>query len=699
MDDSSPWLAAAVESSDDAIITKTLQGVITSWNPAASRLFGYSSAEAIGRPMAMLVPSNRLDEEPRILARITNGERVDHFETERVRKDGSIISVSVTISPVRDPSGRIVGASKIARDISERKQADARVQAQLARLFTLDQITRAIGEQQGLADIYQVALRAVEERLPLDFACLCAADEARRQLVVVQLGSRSARLANDLAMSAGAIVPLDDESWERWTDGGLAYLSHLHGLDACLPSRIGRGGFSSMVIAPLKAKGKVASLMVCARRLPDAFSSTDCEFLLQLCTHVALAARHAGLNAELRQAYQDLKDSQEATVRTQRLQALGQMASGVAHDIGNLVFPASFFAEELQVREAQISPDGLKALGLIKACLEDVAAIVQRLRDFCRARDVSLRADMVDLNVVVRQVVDLTRPQCAERSARGIPVEVRALDVVPVPEVAGSEAEFREALVNLVLNAIDAMPGGGSVVLRVRSLDGPQQDRTRPSVVEVCVEDDGVGMDEDTYSRCMEPFFTTKGDSGTGMGLAMVYATVQRYGADITIDSAAGKGTSVSIEFPIARKPEEPTERPAGAHAAPIASTRPLRILLIDDDALVLETLENMLDASGHAITTAPGGRAGLEVFREALRRDERFDVVVTDLGMPDLDGKAVARSVKRLSSATPVILLTGWGEGLQRNDDPRQNVNAILGKPPRRRDLEDTLARLTESR
>jgi PAS domain S-box-containing protein len=172
-------LASIIESSDDAITSKSLDGVIASWNQGAQRLFGYSSQEALGKPMAMLIPPERSNEEPAILARIARGETTDHFETVRVRKDGSKIDVSVTISPIRDSQGQIIGASKIARDITDRKLAQAKVQAQLARLNLLQQITRAIGERQDIQSIFQVVIRTLEEHLPVDFCCICCTTPPR----------------------------------------------------------------------------------------------------------------------------------------------------------------------------------------------------------------------------------------------------------------------------------------------------------------------------------------------------------------------------------------------------------------------------------------------------------------------------------------------------------------------------------------
>jgi PAS domain S-box-containing protein len=170
--DSETLLASIVASSDDAIISKSLEGSITSWNPAAERLFGYSEQEAIGKPMTILIPQERFDEESVILARIARGETTDHFETVRIRKDGRAIPVSVTISPIRDGEERIVGASKIVRDITDRKLGEAKLQAQVGRLNLLHQITRAIGERQDIQSIFQVVIRTLEE---------CSAFSSRRE--------------------------------------------------------------------------------------------------------------------------------------------------------------------------------------------------------------------------------------------------------------------------------------------------------------------------------------------------------------------------------------------------------------------------------------------------------------------------------------------------------------------------------------
>jgi CheY-like chemotaxis protein len=266
---------------------------------------------------------------------------------------------------------------------------------------------------------------------------------------------------------------------------------------------------------------------------------------------------------------------------------------------------------------------------------------------------------------------------------RGIVIELRPELGQNLPAVAGIESEIREALINLVFNAVDAMPEGGTLAIRTKIAEGAQR-------VDVEVADTGVGMDEETRRRCLEPFFTTKGERGTGLGLAMVYGVTRRHNADIEMESAIGQGTTVRLRFPV------PASSLAEAHpAAPEAMPPRLRILSVDDDPLLIKSLRDALEADGHAVVTANGGQEGIDAFRAAEQRDERFAVVITDLGMPYVDGRKVASTIKHDSPSTPVILLTGWGQRLVAEGDIPPHVDRVLNKPPKLRELRAALAEL----
>jgi PAS domain S-box-containing protein len=691
-------LAAIVQSSGDAIVGKTLLGIITSWNPGAERLFGYSAAEAIGRPMQMLMPPDRIDEEARILERLARGESVEHFETVRQRKDGSLVDISTTISPVRDAIGRVVGASKIARDIGQRKQADARLHAQLQRLRLLDEITRAIGERQDLASIYQVAVRSLEEQLPADFSCVLSHDPDAAELTLAAVGVRSQALSAEIALPPATVLPVDGNGLSRCLGGELVCEEDTSTIPFPLAQRLAAAGLHSLVVAPLQSESRVFGVLLAARRERNAFSSSECEFIRQLSSHVALAAHQAQLHGALQGAFDELRQTQQAVMQQERLRALGQMASGIAHDINNAISPAVLYAESLLARE----PLSDRARGYVQSiarAVDDVAATVARMREFYRGREPQLELLPVALNDMVRQVIDLSRARWSDMpQKRGVVIEVETSLAEGLPPVPGVESEIREALVNLVFNAVDAMPDGGRLSLRTRLLlpeadgeGGTGANSVRRVAVEVA--DTGLGMDEATRRRCLEPFFTTKGERGTGLGLAMVYGAVQRHGAGIEIESVPGAGSLVRMTFAVRTQ----------AAVAPARSVGKLqdrlRILLVDDDPVLLRSLRDTLEGDGHIAQTAAGGQAGIDAFDAALRAGQPHDVVITDLGMPHVDGRSVAAAIKRLSPATPVMLLTGWGQRMSDAGTTPAEVDMVLSKPPRLADLRTGLAQCRQAR
>ena len=402
----------------------------------------------------------------------------------------------------------------------------------------------------------------------------------------------------------------------------------------------------------------------------------------QLSEHVALAAHQAETHAALQVAYEDLRQTQQAVMQQERLRALGQMASGIAHDINNAISPIALYTDSLLEYETHLSEKGRAHLQIVQRAIDDVAQTVTRMGEFYRHREPQMTLRPVQMNTVVQQVIDLTRARWNDMpQQRGTVIEMQTEFTPDLPPFMGVESEVREALINLVFNAVDAMATGGVLRLRTGLI---AQD---PSVY-VEVSDSGIGMDEDTRRRCLEPFFTTKGERGTGLGLAMVYGVVQRHSAGIEIDSAIGKGTTIRLNF-AARSmsildASESTQSPA--------SLPRLRILVIDDDPLLLKSLRDILEADGHVITTANGGQAGIDAFTTAQQSPETFSVVITDLGMPYVDGRKVASAIKNVSSSTPVILLTGWGQRLMAEDDVPTHVDKVLSKPPKLQHLREAL-------
>ncbi|HEX5206256.1 MAG TPA: response regulator [Steroidobacteraceae bacterium] len=594
---------------------------------------------------------------------------------------------------------------QLTADISERQAFGSKLQRQLSRLDLLNRITRAVGERQDLRSIFQVVVRHVEEDVAVDFCCVCLYDPIEEMLTVTSVGVGSRDTALELALTEKARVPVGCNGLSRCVRGELVYEPDIANSEFAFPSTLAKGGLRALVVAPLRAESRVFGVMVAARREAQSFNSADCEFLRQVSEHVALAAHQAQLYDALQRAYDDLRQSQETVVQQERLRALGQMASGVAHDINNAISPIALYTESLLERETTLSERARSYLTTIQTAIHDVARTVARMREFYRPQDSQAALAKVELNRLINGVIELTQARWRDvPQERGAVIELRTDLMNPAPAVMGAENEIRDALTNLIFNAADAMPDGGTLTLRIASaMRQPSGERALPSakaagaaesaheVVYLEVSDTGVGMDEATRRRCLEPFFTTKGERGTGMGLAMVYGMAKRHAAELEIDSAPGKGTTVRIVFPVAPHSAEESEKQLALGLA----VRPLRILIVDDDPLIIESLRETLRGDGHRVTAADGGQAGIDAFEAARARNEPFELVITDLGMPHVDGRRVAAAIKTSSGGTPVVLLTGWGQRLTAENQVPPHVDRVLNKPPRLRELRAALAEL----
>ena len=576
-------------------------------------------------------------------------------------------------------------------EIAERKGAEARVQAQLARLEMLHRITRAISERQDLQSIFQVVIRTLEDHLPVDFCCVGLYEQEANVLTITSVGARSEPLALELALTQESRVEIDENGLRQCVLGHLVHEPDIAGSEYPFPRRLARGGLRAVVFGPLLVESRVFGVLVAARRQAHSFSSGECEFLRQLGEHVALAAHQAHLYEALQQAYNDLRQTQQAVMQQERLKALGQMASGIAHDINNAISPVALYTESLLDKEPGLSPRARDYLTTIQHAVDDVAQTVARMREFYRQREQQLKLTPVNLNQLVQQVIELSQARWSDMpQQRGTFIKLVTEFAPDLPAILGVDSEIREALVNLVFNAVDAMPAGGTLTLRTRISPAT------PHLIHVEVSDTGVGMDEDTRRRCLEPFFTTKGERGTGLGLAMVYGIARRHNADIEINSAPGEGTTMRLIFPV------PTEAVADDQksAAPVSVPTRLRILIVDDDPLLIKSLRDTLETDGHAIVAANGGQDGIEAFRKSREDGEPFAVVITDLGMPYVDGRQVSSTIKNLSPATPIIMLTGWGRRLVGEGDIPPHVDYVLNKPPKLSELREALARcLTQTK
>jgi signal transduction histidine kinase/ActR/RegA family two-component response regulator len=562
--------------------------------------------------------------------------------------------------------------------LTQVQQSEMRLRAQMARLSLLQQITGAIGERQDLRSIFQVVLSSVEENLPIDFGCVCLYDAATQTLTVNTVGAASQAFAARVDLVQDTVVPIDGNGLSRCMQGHLVCEHDVREIAYPFPQRLAGGDLRSLVIAPLVVENEVFGALIASRREAHSFTSGDCEFLQQLSQHVALASHQAQLHSALQHAYDDLRQSQNTVMQQERLRALGQMASGIAHDINNAVSPIALYTESLLEREPNLSDWARSSLTTIQRAIDDVAGTVARMREFYRQREPELTLALVEVNRIVKQVLELTRAKWYDLpQQRGIVVELHTELANDLPDIMGAENEIRDALTNLIFNAVDAMPDGGTLTVRTRAVAGADDIQS----VRIEVSDTGIGMDDETRRRCLEPFFTTKGERGTGLGLAMVYGMIQRHSAEFEIDSAVGRGTTMHVIFPAYTQSFVATTRIPAQRFAP---QKRVRVLLVDDDPLIIRAMEDALAADGHVVTSASSGQAGIDTFTAAHATGNEFAVVFTDLGMPRVDGRKVAAAIKRSSPTTPVVLLTGWGQRMLAEGDIPSHVDRVLSKPPR---------------
>jgi len=617
--------------------------------------------------------------------------RGDHFEMEfRIRRhDGVHRWFKTRAAPLRDAAGNIFKWFGSNTDIEDYKTSQHKLRTQIERLHLLDQSTRAIGERQDLGSIFQTVLGSLETGLAVDFACICTHDAVDGTLTVTCVGADSRGFAAALGLQHGTRVDIEANGLARAVSGRLVHEPDLAGSTLPFSQRLMQAGLGSVVLAPLAVESKVFGVLVAARRNPASFSSNDCEFLGQLSAHVALAANQAELYGTLQVAYDDLRRTQQAVMQQERLRALGQMASGIAHDINNALSPAALYTQSMLEHETGLSAEGRRQLGVVEQAVDSVAATISRLREFYRDRETQQVRELVQPNKAIEQAAGLTRARWQDMPQQlGIVVEL-TMELAPdLPTIVGTASELRDAITNLILNAVDAMPAGGKLTLRSRLI--PSAGAAAPAQVEIAVRDTGIGMSAETRSRCLDPFYTTKGERGTGLGLAMVYGMLERHGARIEIDSKPELGTEMRLLFPVS------TDATRGAAIGPTAVPRALQVLLVDDDPVLLNTLREILEGDGHHITIADGGQAGIDALHSMEATGRPCVVLVTDLGMPHVDGRKVAAAAKSLRHPPAVVMLTGWGQRLVDEGQMPPHVDRVLSKPPKLLELRSALAELT---
>jgi len=601
-------LASIVESSGDAIVSKDLDGVIVSWNTAAESLFGYKAEEVIGKPITILIPAGLQKEEPKILASIRRGESLDHYETVRQRKDGSQFPVSLSVSPIKDAHGTIVGASKIARDITARKRAE-------------QERDRIEGE-----------LRKLSEKLEQEVE--------RRTLERDRIWNVSEDLLG-VSNFEGYFLSMNP-AWSRllgWSEDEIKamHVGELRHPDDTAHSEAGR---------------KELAQGVPTVRMENRFRHKDgsWRWLQWTMTEdsglIYVAGRHVTAEKESAAA---LQHAQRQAAHLQKMEAIGQLTGGVAHDFNNLLMIVSGHAQSLKKRLSEARD--VRAVQAIEMAATRGENLTRQLLAFSRT---------LPLNPTVISLADTV---AAIRDVLAGTMHVNIEFLIDVPGTAWpvcvDKSELELALVNLAVNARDAMPDGGRIAIAaenvaLRAHDAPNG--AAGDYVALSVADTGCGIPPDLLPRVVEPFFTTKGpDKGTGLGLSQVYGLAHRSGGTVQIASEVGHGTKVTIYLP---RSEAPVAAPSPEDTTRYMAADPQTILVVEDNTDVKNVAVALLEQLGYLTIAVESASEALDV----LASGRAVNLVFTDVVLPgQLDGLALARKVTDRYGAIPIVLTTGY--------------------------------------
>lgn len=612
--------ASIVESSQDAILAKDLAGTVTAWNPAAERLFGYAAEEIIGRSVNTIVPAEMTEESEHILAEVLAGRSVPPHDTERISKAGNRLAVSVAVSPIRDASGAVIGASSIARNISERLAVDAdRAWAEMLfrqspeGILALDGRGRITTWNPAAERLFGYSRDEAVGRLP--------------QEVIASEGPRDETEDYEPVLSSGR--PRRYEAKRRHRDG--------HELTVEISI--------SPLIDPDGQQGAVVSIRDVTEARAAQTSIRDGE------------ARETQLTQELDQ--------------TRRLESVGQLAGGIAHDFNNLlgvVLNLAAFVAEALPQGSQARTDAEE----IELAAKRAAALTRQLLIFSR------RA------VIAPQVFNagelITGLESFLRRALGgeMLLEVFADDDLWMVQM--DRGQLEQVVVNLAINARDAMPTGGRLIIELRNtavdaeFASTRTALTPGNYVSLTVTDTGTGMEPDVIEHAFDPYYTTKPEGqGTGLGLATVYGIVTKASGSVALYSEPGQGTTVRIHLPALSI--------AASHTPPPAPFRPgagEHILVVEDAPDVRNVARRILETGGYEVTTAHSAAKALALVNEGAT----VDLVLTDVVMPSMTGPELATQLRTVTATVKVVFMSGYSHKLLTDEVLTHPQSAFIEKP-----------------
>ena len=736
--------SAAVESSNDAIVTESLDGTITGWNPAAERLFGYSAAEAVGKSIELIVPPDRKVEVQDILRRIGWGETIEHNETVRVRKDGRQVEVSLSIAPIKSPSGAIIGASKTARDITENKRTQHALRQQIEerrRIFETSQDLILVIDPKGVLVQVSPSAEAILGYTPKEMVGRNASEFlhpddleiSREEMRLARRGQHAQNTDSRYVHKDGRIVTL---SWMgTWSEPVRRYFfvgrdmteSRLAQETLRESEQLARGIIETALDAFVQiddsggilnwnsqaetifgwprqdALGKDFIDLIVAEADRDELKAALGRFLRSGQDQILgrrreiMARRRDGkeFKAELSVTalrrregilfngfFRDLTDKVAAEDRlrqAEKMEAVGQLTGGIAHDFNNILTVITGTIEILADAVAK-EPQLAAITRMIDEAAGRGADLTQHLLAFARKQPLQPRE--TDVNTLIIDTARMLRPTLGEQ----IEIESVFADEACVATVDPNQ--LATAILNLALNARDAMPNGGKLTLETGStyLDenyASLHGDVRPGrYVLIAVSDTGTGIPAALLDKVFNPFFTSKGPGkGTGLGLSMVYGFVMQSAGHISIYSEEGHGTTIRMYLPPGMGALVASE----AASAPDIEGGHETILVVEDDKLVRDYVLTQLHSLGYATLDAANAAEALAL----VEAGNEFDLLFTDVIMPGaMNGRQLANELQKKKPGLKVLFTSGYTENAIIHHGRLDSGVLLLAKPYRKSDM-----------
>ena len=682
--DARALVTSLVDSSVDAIVTKDLNGIITSWNATAQQLFGYSAEEMIGKPVRLLIPAERQSEEDDILARLRNGERIEHFETVRIAKDGRLLNLSVTISPLRNAAGAIIGASKIARDISGAKAAAAErlrlVQENATVTQTLNDVGAIVASDLDREKVVQAVTDAATTLTTAEFGAFFynLINESGESYTLYTISGVPREAFASFAMPRNTpvfeptfkgtgIVRSDDITKDPRYGQNPPY----HGMPpGHLPVR-------SYLAVPVRGRsGDVIGGLFFGHSSAGRFNEQHERLAVGIASWASVALENARMYAAVQEASR-LKD---------------EFLASLSHELRTPLNAILGYARML--RTGAVPPDRqTRAIETIERNATSLTQIVEDVLDISRivSGKIRLNVQPVDLSDIVRNAVDAVTPAA---DAKGVRIET-VLDPRGA-SISGDPERLQQILWNLLTNAVKFTGRGGRVQVRLERV---------PAHAEVSITDNGIGITPEFLPHVFERF--RQGDAGIarergglGLGLSIAHQLTEMHGGTIEASSGgSGLGATFKVRVPLMiehpLRERQQRMRPEGTITSR-GDLRDLHVLAVDDDADALTLMSDLLEAAGARVTTASSATDAL-----AFLDSQAPDVLITDLGMPHVDGLQLIEQVRRHRDArvrhVPAAALTAYARSDDRVKALRAGFDLHLAKPIDPTELVTTIAALAK--